>query len=118
MFREPTKKSAKGRNSAISHLWRFGAPCPPHRITERVSATGDNQPESGAVLEAKGEQFDGSDPKDQDCECHRIVFEPNAHHIPPFRYLAIPRGPVRVLGLGRNAVSIAMSGNRTRFQTL
>ena len=84
MFREPTKKSAKSRNSAISHLWRFGAPCPPHRITERVSATGDNQPESGAVLEAKGEQFDGSDPKDQDCECHRIVFEPNTHHVPRF----------------------------------
>ena len=86
--------------------------------TPYYRTTGDNQPESGAVLEAEGEQFDGSDPKDQDCECHRIVFEPNAHHIPPFRYLAIPRGPVRVLGLGRNAVSIAMSGNRTRFQTL
>ena len=38
---------------------------------------------SDASLEAQGEQFDGSDPKDEDCKCHWIVFEQNTHdHLP------------------------------------
>jgi hypothetical protein len=30
---------------------------------------------------AQGEQFDGSNPDDQDCKCHRVVFEPSAHDL-------------------------------------
>src|SRR6516162_6571539 len=61
----------------------------------------------GTSLEAQCEQFDSSNPKDQDGKCHRIVFQPNTHHVP--RFCDPSRPGLRVVGLGRNAVFIAMS---------
>jgi hypothetical protein len=64
----------------------------------------------GTLLEAEGEQFDGSHPKDQDYKCHRIVFEPNTHNPPPFCFIELSNA--RGSGyLHRNV------GNRTMFQT-